>query len=114
MAPIMASAIEVPEAYNQVFNIGADQPFSVNELASAVAEAMGVVPKITHLPARSEVVHAYSAHEKVQRIFSKRKLHSLDEGLSCMTAWVKEHGARTSQEFEMIEVKKNFPEAWLQ
>jgi UDP-glucose 4-epimerase len=113
MTPIMAGAIEVPDAYNQIFNIGADQPFSVNELAAAVARAMGVVPEITHLPARSEVMHAYSAHEKVRRIFGKQELHSLDEGLERMAAWVKQHGARTGQEFEMIEVEKNFPEAWL-
>ena len=113
VVPIMAEAIQVPEAYNQIFNIGADQPFSVNELATAVARAMGVVPVITHLPARSEVVHAYSDQEKAQRTFGKRELHSLDEGLKRMAAWVKEHGARTSQDFEMIEINKNFPQAWL-
>ena len=113
VVPIMAEAIQVPEAYNQIFNIGADQPFSVNELATAVARAMGVVPEITHLPARSEVVHAYSAQEKAQRTFGEREPHSLDEGLRRMATWVKEHGARTSQDFEMIEVKKNFPQAWL-
>ncbi|GMQ79559.1 MAG: hypothetical protein BMS9Abin02_2161 [Anaerolineae bacterium] len=113
MAPIMAEAIEVPEAANQIFNIGADQPFTVNELAKAVARAMGVVPEITHPPARSEVMHAYSSHEKVGQFLGDRDLYSLDEGLERMAAWVKIHGARTSQEFEMIEVKKNFPKAWL-
>src|SRR5262245_62533911 len=32
VAPIIAKSIEVPEAYNQIFNIGADQPYSINEL----------------------------------------------------------------------------------
>src|ERR1700741_4248232 len=31
VAPVMAEAVENPDAYNQVFNIGADQPYSVNE-----------------------------------------------------------------------------------
>jgi len=31
VAPIIAEAVDVPDAYNQVFNIGADQPYSVNE-----------------------------------------------------------------------------------
>lgn len=114
MAPIMAEAIETPAAYNQIFNVGADQPYSVNELAEAVARAMGVAPHVAHLPARNEVLNAYSSHDKVQRVFGQRPLHSLDEGLHKMAAWVKQHGARSSQEFEGIEVMKNFPQAWLQ
>ena len=33
LAPIMAEAIDTKAAYNQIFNIGADQPYTVNELA---------------------------------------------------------------------------------
>ncbi len=114
LAPIMAEAINVPAAYNQVFNIGADQPYTVNELAESVARAMGVEPNLVHLPARNEVLNAYSSHEKVQRIFGERKLHNLEEGLSRMANWVRRHGARQSQKFEGIEVTKNFPKAWLE
>lgn len=113
MAPIMADAIETPEALNQIFNIGADQPYSINELAESVSRAMGVEPNVWHVPARNEVVHAYSSHEKVQRIFGERKLHTLEEGLAKMAAWVQQHGARSSTDFENIEVMKNFPQAWL-
>jgi UDP-glucose 4-epimerase len=113
IAPVIASSIDVPAAYNQIFNVGADQPYSVNELALAVAKAMGVEPDIQHLPARNEVLNAYSSHEKVLRVFSGQKLTGLDEGLSRMAAWVKQHGARQSQKFENIEVTKNFPVAWL-
>ncbi|MCL4262321.1 MAG: NAD-dependent epimerase/dehydratase family protein [Anaerolineae bacterium] len=113
MAPIMADSIQTPAAYNQIFNIGADQPYSINTLAEEVARAMGVAPNIQHVPARNEVVHAYSSHEKVQRIFEERALTTLAEGLARMAAWVKQHGARQSQEFEGIEVMKNFPKAWL-
>jgi UDP-glucose 4-epimerase len=113
IAPVIASSIDVPAAYNQIFNVGADQPYSVNELALAVAKAMGVEPDIQHLPARNEVLNAYSSHEKVLRVFSGQKLTGLDEGLSRMAAWVKQHGARQSQKFENIEVTKNFPLAWL-
>jgi UDP-glucose 4-epimerase len=113
VAPIIAESIEVPEAYNQVFNIGADQHYSVNQLAHSVARAMGSHPNITHLPARNEVVHAYSSHDKIRRIFGDRKLVSLDEGLCRMAEWVRQHGSRTSSKFENIEVTKNFPQAWL-
>jgi UDP-glucose 4-epimerase len=112
IVPIMAEAIDVPAARNQIFNIGADQPFSVNQLAEAVAYAMDVEPKLLHVPARNEVWHAYSSHDKVQQVFGQRELYSLEEGLGRMAAWVKQHGARTSSKFGNIEVTKNFPKAW--
>lgn len=112
VAPIIAQSIEVPKAYNQIFNIGADLPYSVNDLAGSVARAMGVEPNILRLPARNEVLHAYSSHAKVQHVFGPRKLHSLEVGLSRMAHWVKQHGARSSKKFENIEVSKNFPQAW--
>lgn len=113
ITPVMARAIETPEAYNQIFNIGADQPYSVNELAEAVASAMGVEANIVHLPARNEVLNAYSSHEKVYRIFGEMPRTSLQDGLARMAAWVKQHGARQSKKFDEIEVEKNFPLAWL-
>lgn len=113
LTPIMADAIETPAAYNQIFNIGADKPYSVNELATAIAQAMGVAPNVTHTPPRNEVQDAYSSHDKTDRVFGQRKLHTLEEGLTRMAAWVKQHGARQSQKFEGIEVTKNFPKAWL-
>lgn len=113
MTPIMAEAVEISAAYNQIFNIGASQPHTINELATAVAQAMGIKPNITHVPARNEVLHAYSSHEKVKQVFGERPLTSLDEGLARMAAWVRQHGARQSQEFGNVEVMKNFPKAWL-
>jgi len=113
VAPVIAESVELPKAYNQIFNIGADQPYTVNDLAECVARAMKVPAKIVHLPPRNEVVNAYSSHEKVRRVFGDRALFDLDAGLSRMAAWVRMHGARESQRFKDIEVLKNFPKAWL-
>jgi UDP-glucose 4-epimerase len=113
VAPIIADSITLPSAYNQVFNIGADQHYSVNQLANSVATAMGVEPNIVHLPARNEVVHAYSSHDKIRRVFGNREPVSLDEGLCRMARWVKQHGVRSSKKFENVEIAKNFPKAWL-
>lgn len=112
IAPIIATSIDTPAARNQVFNIGADQPYTINQLAKAVARAMNVAPDVVHLPARNEVVSAYSSHDKIRRVFGEQRITSLDEGLARMAAWVKEHGARASQDFVGIEVAKNFPAAW--
>jgi UDP-glucose 4-epimerase len=102
----------MPSAYNQTFNIGADVPYTLNELARCVAGAMGVAPEVVHLPPRQEVLHAYCSHEKVTRVFGRRRLHTLEEGLTRMAVWVKRHGARASSTFDGIEVLKNFPKAW--
>lgn len=114
VAPTIASAGGTPAAYNQVFNIGADQASSVNDLAAAVAAAMGVEARIEHLPPRHEVQHAYSSHEKVQSVFGARSLHSLDEGLRRMAEWVRTHGARSSRRFDGIEIMRNLPPVWLE
>lgn len=113
VAPIIAKSVEVPGAYNQVFNIGADHPYSVIELAQSVARAMGVEPQITHHPPRNEVLNAYSSHDKIRQVFRQGETIKLEDGLARMAAWVKEHGARSSQKFDDIEVVKNFPVAWL-
>src|SRR6202051_3566336 len=42
VAPIIAASVECPSARNQVFNVGADAPYTVNDLAGIVADAMGL------------------------------------------------------------------------
>jgi UDP-glucose 4-epimerase len=85
----------------------------VNDLSFQVANAMGVEANVIHLPPRNEVLNAYSSHDKVRKILGNRSLISLDEGLSGMAHWVKNHGARSSQKFSNIEIRKNFPQAWI-
>src|ERR1043166_5500447 len=64
VAPHIARSVYVPAARGQVINIGADIPYSVNELTGVVGGAFGVRPTVRHLPARNEVAHAYSDHAK--------------------------------------------------
>jgi len=113
VAPVIAESVSVAAARNQVFNIGADQPYSVQDLAVAVARAMGAQPCLIHLPARTEVLDAFSSHEKLRSVFGASPRSALEDGLARMAEWVRRHGARTSREFERIEVTRNFPEAWL-
>ena len=113
VAPVIAASIARPAAYNQVFNVGADKAYSVNELAEVVARAMGAKPDIKHLEARNEVVDAYSAHLKVQKHFGDLiKNVSLEDGVKRMAAWAKKTGAREGQPFEGIEVRKKLPASW--
>ena len=113
VAPVIAASIERPECYNQVFNVGADKPYTVLEVAQAVGQAMGAAPGIRHLDARNEVVHAYSSHAKVQRHFGDLvKNVPLEAGVARMAAWAKKTGARQGKACEAIEVRKNLPRSW--
>jgi len=113
VAPVIAASIAREKSYNQIFNVGADKPYSVNELANVVAKAMRAKPQIQKLEARNEVAHAYSAHEKVQKHFGDLiKNVPLEEGVTKMAAWAKKAGARQGKPFEGIEVRKNLPPSW--
>jgi UDP-glucose 4-epimerase len=114
VAPIIANSINYPTAYNQIFNIGADKPYSINELAISVAKAMGVEEKIIYLEARNEVEHAYASHEKVHQIFGVTEYTELNVGLRKMAHWVKKVESRTYAKFSNIEIAKNMPKSWLQ
>jgi UDP-glucose 4-epimerase len=114
VAPYIARSVEEPDAYNQIFNVGADKEYSVNELAEAVMKAMDMQGEISHQEARNEVMHAYSDHSKVKRIFSigDSDFTSLSDGLQSMADWAKRIGSRESSIFTNIEVKEKLPPIW--
>ena len=113
VAPIIARCVERKSAYNQVFNIGADTPYSVLDLAQTVQRAMNTDTGINHLEARNEVVHAFSSHAKIQAAFPDLMHNiSLEEGISRMTTWVEKAGARQGKPFKDIEVALNMPKSW--
>jgi len=108
----IARCVDLPAAYNQVFNIGADKPYTVNELAEVVSEEFGVKPDIKHLSARNEVLHAYSDHSKAHKVFGDPTGIDLKEGIRRMAAWARRVGARQSQEFDNIEITEKLPDGW--
>src|SRR6202167_5964955 len=112
VAPIISESIDFPSARNQIFNVGADVPHTVNELAEVVAQALASRCNIRHLDARNEVKIAFSDHSKAERVFGERPKKSLAEGVRNMVAWVREHGARESCIFDGIEIVKNMPPSW--
>jgi UDP-glucose 4-epimerase len=112
VAPILAKSVEYPEARNQIFNVGADVPNTVNELADIVSGAMAVPCTVAHLEQRNEVKIAFSDHSKAERVFGGGVKTSLRDGVGSMAAWVKNHGARESSVFEGIEVMKKLPASW--
>ena len=112
VAPVIPRAPFVSEAHGDVFNIGADTPCTVNELASLVAKRFGVAPRLQYLPARKEVLHAFADHTKARWVFKWDKQTSLEEGSRRMAHWAKKIGARASAGFKQFEIARNMPPSW--
>jgi len=113
VAPIIVHSIEYPNAYNQIFNIGADMPYTVNELAKIVADKMGCPLQVKHIEGRKEVKHAFSSHSKARKIFGKLFQDiSIEDGVERMAKWARECKFGDIKPFTTIEVEKNMPPSW--
>ena len=112
VAPLIADSIDVPAAFNQTFNVGADESTTVNDLAAMVAKALGREPRIRHLEARKEVLHAVADHSRVAEVFGYRSKWTLEGGLKQMAAWALRVGPREPSRRADIEVERNLPASW--
>lgn len=112
VVPYIAKSVEVKGAKNEIFNIGADKPYTVLELAKTIAKAMNAESMIEFLPARNEVKHAYSDHTKVRKVFNIQEFVGLQDGIKRMVAWAKEVGPMEPKKFKNIEITENMPPSW--
>ena len=112
VAPLIARCVDEAASANEVFNIGAETPTSVRELAAIVAGAFGVGPRFQCLEARKEVVHAFSSSDKLHAIFGPQNYVSLEEGICRMAQWARANGPRATGLFTGVEVLKNLPPSW--
>jgi len=116
VAPYIANCVNIPGAYNEVFNIGADKEYTVNELAETVMEVLGIQGELRHLEARNEVMHAYSDHSKAKKVFgiTDGSFTTLKDGVQKMADWAIKVGARQSNTFSNIEILEKLPPVWLE
>jgi len=115
VAPYIAKSVDIKEAYNEVFNIGGDVDYTVNDLAETVMKVMNLEQPIQYLEARNEVVHAYSDHSKAKKVFNITKdFVPLEEGVQKMAEWVNKVGARSTPKFSNIEITEKLPAIWQQ
>jgi UDP-glucose 4-epimerase len=112
VAPLIARAPLVHGALNKVFNVGADTPYTILELATTIAKAFARPAEITHLPARNEVVHAFSDHSRVRAVFSPPPPIPLETGIRRMADWVRTRGPATPVHFSDIEIREKLPKGW--
>jgi UDP-glucose 4-epimerase len=112
VAPVIARAPLVPAAAGGVFNIGADTPYTILELAEEIAAAFDRPCRLKHLPPRNEVVHAFSDHSKLHRVFNPPPAVDLKTGIRRMAEWVKARGPATPVKFSDIEIRDKLPASW--
>jgi UDP-glucose 4-epimerase len=116
VAEAIAQAPSVPGARNATFNIGADVPMSVRDLARSVASVMGVPDRVEFLPERPEVKHAHCDHALAASVFASALTeHAVDitEGLRRMAAQVKQSVIPAPTECPVpIELWPHLPPSW--
>jgi UDP-glucose 4-epimerase len=111
VAPIIARAPKVKESYGEAFNVGAETPYSILQLANEVAAACGVPPKIVHLPPRHEIPHAVVDNAKVRRVFGAEPSVDLATGLRRMVNWARKRNATRETVAEPVELPEKLESA---
>ena len=112
VAPQIARSVDVRESFGETINIGADTPYTVNELARVVAASFGTTVEIRHLPERNEVVDAYADHAKAHRLFGAGPGVTLEDGITRMARWARQAGSRAGKPFGDVEVERGLPPSW--
>jgi len=113
VAPIIARSCLLPAAVNHTFNVGADTPYTVLQLAEEIANAFDLPLKVRHLPARNEVIHAFSDHSLVRSVFEPSPPIDLRVGIQRMAKWVTARGPAQPVTFSNIEVRRKLPNGWV-
>jgi UDP-glucose 4-epimerase len=109
----IVDCIELESTAQEVFNVGADEPYTVNTLAQAVMKAMDHRVDIVHLAPRLEVMNAFSDHSKARKFFPNLEAPvDLETGLARMAAWAKSTKHSPSKMSMQLEIAEKLPESW--
>jgi UDP-glucose 4-epimerase len=98
----------------EIFNIGADKHFTLNEVAQAVqsiGKKYGYEVPIEHGEPRHEVKHAYCDHTKAKTMLDFKDETNLDELIESMFVWAMKQPNRKVKKME-YEVTKDIYEYW--
>jgi len=99
---------------NEIFNIGADKHFSLNEVAETVqrtAKKYGYEVPIEHGEPRHEVKHAYCDHTKAKTMLDFRDETRIEDLIESMFVWAMKQPNRKVKNME-YEVTKDIYDYW--
>lgn len=114
VASIIAASVDRPGVWNQTFNVGGDRVMTVMRLAYTVAQKAGVDVNVDLLPARNEVVHAHSLHDKVKEAFPDlaNADESIEDTILEMITEARKADLPPMAALPRIEIQKNLPDVW--
>lgn len=98
----------------EVFNIGADKYFTINEAASLVinvASEFGVKAEKVHLEKRNEVHSAYCDHTKAKKLLGFQDDTNLRDTIVTMFEWAQKQPVRPLKDMT-YEIEKNMYSFW--
>lgn len=98
----------------EIFNIGADKHFTLNDVAEAVqkiGKKHGYEVPIEHGEPRHEVKHAYCDHTKAKTMLDFKDETNLDELIESMFVWAMKQPNRKVKKME-YEVTKDIYDYW--
>jgi dTDP-L-rhamnose 4-epimerase len=109
VAEAFALALERPEADGQVFNIGSGEERTVNQVAAAVADAMGVdiAPEITGKTRAGDIRHCIPDIAKVRAELGFAPRQDFRAGLAELAEWVARQEAqdRVQEAAKELEIR---------
>ena len=106
--------ILLTEHDGEIFNIGADKFFSLNQVAETVqsiGSKYGYDVPIEHAPPRHEVKHAYCNHDKAKNLLKFQDNTKLEELIEDVFVWAMKQPKRKVKEME-YEVTDGIYEYW--
>jgi len=106
--------ILLTEHDGEIFNIGADKFFSLNQVAETVQEIgkkYGYEVPIEHGPPRHEVKHAYCDHTKAKNLLKFQDNTKLEELIEDVFVWAMKQPKRKVKDME-YEVTDGIYEYW--
>lgn len=99
---------------NEVFNIGADKHYSINDLANIVtnvAQEHGFACEKQNVEARHEVKHAYCNHQKAREQLGFKDDTDIEELISNMFVWAMNQPKREQKNMK-YETEKGMYDCW--
>jgi UDP-glucose 4-epimerase len=113
--PYIADCGFSPSAKNEIFNMGGQSVYSVNDLAKSILKASkkDLVP--TYLPDRvQEVKIAFCDTTKAQKTLGIKEMTPLDVAIKNMWNWAKEKGPQKPKYLDFFELPSNkIPSNWI-
>lgn len=110
LEPLWNAAV-LPQASNEIINLGGIKGYSINEAAKILSEVIGY-SNIEHKEPRHEVKWAVTTYQKSIDILGFEDKTSLKDGLSKMWEWVKMQPEREQYVWKNYEINKGIYSYW--